>query len=258
MLKLRNDTNTFYDAVADVYTLFYRDWDAVMQREGSTLRRLFRDTGSTVKTVLDASCGVGTQSVALATYGFKVTAADPSAAMLAKAKEHAAKYRVGNAISFVNTNFLDLPNAVSGTFDAIVTKGNALPHLITDQEIGAALANFYNLLRPGGMLVIGMRDFDFMLEDRPRFVPRQFHDDDPNSDHILFDVWEWEDGDPITVTLNMFIVSGKGEQYATRKHAVTYRALCRDELETMLQNAGFTAINIETQGWELQITARKP
>ena len=39
-------------------------------------------------------------------------------------------------------------------------------------------------------LIIGMRDFDFLLEDRAHFVPRHAHTDDPNEDNILFDVWD--------------------------------------------------------------------
>ncbi|MEP7286516.1 MAG: methyltransferase domain-containing protein [Chloroflexota bacterium] len=256
MQTLRNDTNTFYDSVADYYHLFYRDWHATLQREGSALRRFFRDRN--VKTVLDASCGPGTQAIALAQLDYEVTAADPSFNMLLKARENASTYKVADAIRFVRSSFLDLTHALVGPYDAILTKGNALPHLITDEEIKRALSNFYKLLRPGGTVLIGIRDFDFLLEDRPRFVPRQAHTDDPENEHILFDVWDWYDGPPVTVTFNTFIVSGKEMTYTVTKHPVTYRALRRDELIQMMTEVGFVDIKAETQLWEIMYSARKP
>jgi glycine/sarcosine N-methyltransferase len=256
MQTVRNDTNTFYDAIADHYHLFYRDWHATVQREGSALRRLFRDKG--VRTVLDASCGMGTQAIALAKQDIDVTATDPSFNMLMKAREHALAYDVADDITFVRAGFLELTHALVGPYDAVITKGNALPHLISDDEIRHALRNFYKLLRPGGSVIIGMRDFDFMLEDRPRFVPRHAHTDDPSEDNILFDVWDWDDGPPVTVTFNTFIVTGKGEQYSVNKYPVTYRALRREELQNLMAEVGFVDMKAETQLWEMIITARKP
>src|SRR3954471_8378413 len=106
MQTVRNDTNTYYDAIADQYHLFYRDWEATLQREGSALRRTFRDRD--VKTVLDASCGTGTQTIALAKQGLDVTAADPSFNMLMKAREYATKFNVVDDITFVRVGFLEL------------------------------------------------------------------------------------------------------------------------------------------------------
>ncbi len=254
MQNLRNDTNTFYDAVADYYHLFYRDWHATLQREGSALRRVFRDRN--IKKILDTSCGTGLQAIALAKLNYEVTAADPSFKMLLKAREAAQSYDVANDITFVRAGFLELPYALVGPYDAVITKGNALPHLISDDEILQALRNFNRLLRRDGTLVIGIRDFDFMLEDRPRFVPRHVHDGS-EQDTILFDVWDWDDGPPITVTFNTFIVTGRGDSYNVTKYPVTYRALRQEELKAMLAEAGFVDIKSEMQLWELVFTARK-
>jgi glycine/sarcosine N-methyltransferase len=255
MQAVRNDTNTFYDAIADYYHLFYRDWYATLEREGSVLRRMFRDRN--VRTVLDASCGPGTQSIALARLGFDVTAADPSFNMLTKAREHARSYDVADDITFIRAGFLELTHALVGPYDAVITKGNALPHLLTDAELLHALRNFHKLLRKDGTLIIGMRDYDMLLEDRPNFVPRQVHTTDQDHDYILFDLWEWQDTDPVVVTFNTFIVSGKGTQYSVSKHPVTYRALQRDELDAMLREVGFADIKMDTQGWEILVTATK-
>ncbi len=255
MQTVQSDTNTIYDAIADQYHLFYRDWEATLQREGSALRRTFRDRN--VTTVLDASCGPGTQTIALAQLGYEVMAADPSFNMLLKARENAGMYSVDDRITFVRAGFLELPCALVGPYDAVITKGNSLPHLLSDEEILQALRNFYDLLRPGGTLVIGVRDFDFLLEDRPNFIPQHIHTEDPTEDNIVFDVWDWDDGPPTTVTFNTFIVSGKGSDYRVVKYPITYRALRREELEAMLTEVGFIGLKAETQLWELVVTATK-
>jgi glycine/sarcosine N-methyltransferase len=251
-----NDTSDFYTAVADHYHLFYRDWEAAIDREGATLRRTLEARGA--KTVLDASCGPGTQAIGLARRGFSVIATDVNKTMIAKAHANAELYKVANKIRFGHFGFLELDHAFKpGTkFDAVITKGNALPHLLTDAEIKAALRNFHILLKPGGPLIIGIRDFDFLLEDRPRFIPGQFHDN-PDKQHILFDIWDWEDGPPPTVTFNKFVVSGQDSDYTVQKNSVRYRALRRAELESMLADCGFADVQVEQQQWELVFTATR-
>jgi glycine/sarcosine N-methyltransferase len=246
------DTSAFYNAVVDHYHLFYRDWQATVDREGMTLRKIL----SGRRNILDASCGTGTQSIALAKQGFKVTAADISGAMLDKARENAREYGIESNIQFVNAGFLELPQHITGTFHAVITKGNALPHLLTDDEIRQAIRNFHDLLVPGGLLLIGIRDYDTILEDRLRFVPGQFHDDPAQRD-IFFDIWDYDDGPPVVITFHKFRVHGSGDNYQVVKNSVKYRALLKAELEAMLQEAGFTDIKAETQMWELIFTAVK-
>jgi SAM-dependent methyltransferase len=252
-----NDTTDFYNAVADHYRLFYRNWEATLDREGATLRRALN--AAKVKTVLDTSCGTGTQAIALARLGFIVIATDINQAMIAQARINAARFKVADKIKFGHYGFLELGNAFKpGTaFDAVITKGNSLTHLLIDAEISAALHNFYQLLRPGGLLIVGIRDFDLLIDDRPRFIPGQFHDD-PEDQHILFDIWDWNDGPPVTVTFNKFIVSGHDTEYTVSKNVVRYRALRRAELEAMLVEAGFIDVKIEQQRWELVFTASRP
>src|SRR5579859_1475985 len=126
-----NDTIDFYTAVAEHYHLFYRDWEAAIDREGATLRRTLEARGA--KTVLDASCGPGTQAIGLARLGFAVVATDINATMIGKARVNAARYKVTDNVRFGRVGFLDLGSAFKPgiRFDAVITKGNALPHLLT-------------------------------------------------------------------------------------------------------------------------------
>ncbi|MCB9435718.1 MAG: class I SAM-dependent methyltransferase [Anaerolineales bacterium] len=253
-----NRTNTFYDAVADDYHLWYRDWETAIEREGLQLRRWLRERG--VKRVVDASCGPGTQSIALAQLGYEVTAADPSAGMLERARRYAEQYGVADKITFVQASFHELSRLLdSEGYDALLTKGSAFPHLITDEEIEAALISFHKVLRPGGTVVVGMQDFEPFIEDRPRFIPGRVHDGELNEPQVItFDIWDWDDGPPLTVTINSFIVSGAKTDYQIVKRPVICRALTATEVQVALLEAGFEGIESIRDRLELVMLARKP
>ena len=60
----------------------------------------------------------------------------------------------------------NVPN--DGGFDAIVCMGNSFAHLPDfngdQREHGLAIQNFYNLVKPGGILMIDHRNYDYILD----------------------------------------------------------------------------------------------
>jgi SAM-dependent methyltransferase len=254
---ISNDTSGYYDAIAEYYPYFYRDWETQLQREGLGLRSIFRTRG--VVTVLDASCRGGAQSIPLAQLGYVVSAADASAGMLRTLQENARALGVLDRIVFARAELSILPQVFPGPFDAVVSKGNALAHLLLDREIQQAVRNFYALLRPGGTLVVGMRDFGPFMEARPRFIPGFVHDvDDTGTELITFDLWDWEDGPPVIATQNLFIVKGRGENYSVIKRRVQFRPLSVDEVKVVLLETGFVDVLDQPDRAERVLIARKP
>lgn len=253
---MRNDPSEFYDAIAEYYPFFYRDWKTQMEREGLGLRSIFRNRG--VLRVLDMSYGAGARAASLAALGFDVVAIDPSAGMLRLAHDIAEENGVADKIEFLRGDFDQIDELVTGPFDALICKGNSLPHLVTDDEIETALLNFYELLRPGGTLVIGMRDFGLFMEDRPRFLPGFIHDYAEGGEFITFETWEWEDGPPVIATRSLFIVKGKGERYDAIKRSVVFRPLSTDEVKVVLLEIGFEDIADQPDRSERVLVARKP
>mmetsp|Transcript_40569 Transcript_40569/g.127896 ORF Transcript_40569/g.127896 Transcript_40569/m.127896 type:complete len:239 (+) Transcript_40569:342-1058(+) len=232
-------------------------------------RQGFKDAffGENVKKVLDASCGSGEQSIALAgiSKDIKVTACDPSAGLVSKCAENAKKYGFHN-IEAIQSDFLGLEHDFKdrlGTYDAIVTKGSSLPHLLTDKDLTQALKNFYSLLRPGGIVNIGVRDYDYFIKQKTQIYPRQLKVGD-DKEHLIFDIWEWHKGSEgqQLVNFNTFHINGENTpNYVTSKYITTFRALFRKEMEDMLAKAGFTEIKVhKIDGWlwENVYTARRP
>ncbi len=253
---MQEKINAFYDAIAEYYPLFYKDWDVKLEREGLSLRSIFRKKG--IVRVLVTACGVGTEAIPLADLGFEVVATDPSIGMLQKAQETALERNLLDKIEFERATFEELPDVVEGSFDAIVCKGNALPHLLTDEAIETTLLIFYELLRPGGVLVLGMRDFDPFMEHRPRFLPGFDHKDDDDNEFITFDIWEYEEGPPMIATQNLYMVKGKEPTLETIKHTVSFRPLSVDEAKVVLLELGFEDFVEYPDRWEQVIHVRKP
>lgn len=253
---MQEKINAFYDAIAEYYPLFYKDWDVKLEREGLSLRSIFRKKG--IVRVLVTACGVGTEAIPLADLGFEVVATDPSIGMLRKAQETATERNLLDKIEFERATFEELPEVVEGHFDAIVCKGNALPHLLTDEAIETTLLTFYELLRPGGVLVLGMRDFDPFMEHRPRFLPGVDHKDEDDNEFITFDIWEYEEGPPMIATQNLYMVKGKDPKLETIKHSVSFRPLSVDETKVVLLELGFEDFVEYPDRWEQVIHVRKP
>ncbi len=141
-----------YDRTAKLYDALVFDGPAESVTMNRFLHRLFRRRG--VESVLDLTCGTGAQAVGLARYGYRVTAADLSRAMLAEAKKKArglgVRFRQG-----------DMTTLRAGQFDAAISIFNAVGHL-EPERFARAMRNVRANLKPGGTYVFDIFNLDFM------------------------------------------------------------------------------------------------
>jgi SAM-dependent methyltransferase len=249
----------FYQQLARDYHLIFADWPRAIERQGNALDRLIRSCLDDVPaTILDCSCGIGTQAIGLAQHGYTVHATDLSPAAIERAANEAAAFDV--SITFGVADFRTLAQQVGGTFDVVLSCDNALPHLLDDADLLLAAQNMYAKLNPNGLLLISTRDYDQALLDKPHTTAPVVYDDDGGR-RVVFQVWDWsENGQTYTVTL--FIVTHRdGDTWETRTFSTTYRALQRAELSTILQQAGFADVRWhvpQDTGYSQQVvTARR-
>lgn len=232
-------TLQFYERLAERYHLIYPDWRDAIERHGAALDRLLRDLrGDPPGDVLDCSCGIGTQALGLAARGYTVHATDISAAAVARAaREAAAK---GVALTTGVADMRQLAAQVPGDFDIVLSCDNSVPHLLTDEDLQQAADGFRAKLRPGGLLLISIRDYDRIRAARPISQPPRVFDDSGGR-RIVFQVWDWsEDGTQYTVEL--FIMQRQADGWHTDSFTATYRALQRQVLSAVLAQAGFAAV----------------
>jgi glycine/sarcosine N-methyltransferase len=232
-----DDVLRFYQQLARDYHLIFADWNKAIERQGSVLDRLIRVyTAGPPLDVLDCSCGIGTQAIGLAGRGYRVHATDLSPAAVERATEEARTR--GLSITFGVADMRRLETQVEGDFDVVLSCDNALPHLLTDDDLHLAVCHMRSRLRDSGLLLISIRDYDHLIMDRPPATTPQVFDDNGGR-RIVFQVWDWADQ---TYTVHMFILREGKRGWRTSHYATTYRALLRAELSALLESCGFADI----------------
>ena len=237
---LKESAVHFYDELAEAYHLIFADWNHAIAWQGEVLDRFIQsklDTRSRDEiSILDCSCGIGTQAIGLAKQGYSITATDISPASVERAAKEAGAW--GVEVRFGVADFRSLDQSVSGVFDIVLSADNAIPHLLTDEELDAAASNLYSKVCDGGMVLITTRDYDELVKEKPRATePRVFD----NGKRVVFQVWDWHD-DGNTYVTHHFIVQEIDGEWRTKHHATIYRALLREELSRFLASAGFSDI----------------
>jgi SAM-dependent methyltransferase len=250
----------FYEDLADEYHLMFADWRQEIPRQGEALDRLIRrEAGPAAASVLDCACGIGTQAIGLAARGYRVHASDFSAAAVERARREAAA--LGASLSFGIADFRALDAAISEVFDVVICCDNALSHCLAESDLPAAVTQMHGRLRPDGLFLASIRDYDRLLgrgpgdgaldpalpglhgkddSGRPRgTMPQVF--DDADGRRIAFQVWDWaEDGRSYAV--HQFFIRASGGEHRTSHHASRFRALRRAEVDDALQAARFRGI----------------
>lgn len=229
-------TQTFYDDLAPQYDKLFLDWHAAVREQAALLEGLFLSGGfdRTAK-VLDCACGIGTQAIGLAGLGYDITASDFSEGALDQARARAA--RQGLPVRFVQADFRALEQVLSRTFDIVICMDNALPHMLTPEDLKAAVGSIAGRVREGGMFVASIRDYDALLETRPTYSPPYIHETDRGR-RVSFQTWKWE-GD--IYSLVQYIIDD-GDALGVSRFACRYRATRREELTGLLRSAGFRQV----------------
>jgi SAM-dependent methyltransferase len=249
----------FYDQLSGNYHLLFEDWRRSVQRQGEVLDRLLQaQFGGRPQSVLDCCCGIGTQAIGLALRGYAVQGTDLSAQAIERARREAEVF--GVAIPFGVADVRSLAEHVAATFDVVLACDNALPHLLDDADLQQGVNSMAARLRPGGLFVASIRDYDELVRTRPRTTPLGVLDNGRER-RVAFQVWDWS-ADGRSYRLQQFILqSDDGTTWHTAVYTTWYRALLRAELTAALIGAGLGEVRWhmpEQTGYHQPlVTARK-
>lgn len=78
----------------------------------------------------------------------------------------------------------------TAAFDVVVCADNSLPHLLTSDDVRAALVGMRRVLREDGLLVLSVRDYDTIRAARPASAPPQVSTTTEGR-VITFQLWHW-------------------------------------------------------------------
>lgn len=150
------DQDHFNAIAPDYYDMIDSVWydnGYYHERELSCVVNIVRDLGSAPLRILDAGCGPGRYTVALARLGHKVTAIDYAAKMLETAADLASREGVADNITFIQADVRCLPFC-NDCFDIVVCM-EVLEHLPGYMDdAAAAIAEFNRVLRQQGILIV--------------------------------------------------------------------------------------------------------
>jgi len=229
--------SNFYEALADYYHLIFDDWDKSIERQARILNSLLiSQIPHHPANLLDCACGIGTQAIGFAQFGHRVVASDLSRAAVARAKIE-AELR-GLDISFFVSDMTTLTEIAKTDFDVVTVLDNALPHL-TSAQIGEAARAIGSKLKPKGLFIASIRDYDQLIVQKPAMQEPAFYGTEGER-RVVHQVWEWIDHEKYIV--HLYITIQSSGMWASHHFVSKYRCLLRSELSALLECAGFEQV----------------
>jgi SAM-dependent methyltransferase len=142
-----------------------------MARQGAALAALIESELGDTRTlrVLDVASGIGTQALPLAARGFRVTARDLSESAVARLRREAEARRL--SIDAAVADMRRVSETVAPGFDVVLAFDNSIPHLLSDGDLEAAFREFRKVLRPGGLCLCSVRDYDTVERGKSLTIP---------------------------------------------------------------------------------------
>jgi glycine/sarcosine N-methyltransferase len=222
------DPAAFYDQLAPSYDVM-TGFEARFEREKPAFQRIVTEYG--IRSAIDAGSGSGFHALLLAQMGVHVTAADISAKMLDRVRDHAREMHL--PIDLVQSSFQDLADSVHEKVDAVFCLGNSIPHLLNDEDVKGALTGFATVLKPGGVLVAQILNYGKILATRERIVGVQ-----QRNDAMFIRFYDFID--PL-VRFNILSLQQRGVVWKPALQSTLLRPLFREDLGQHLAAAGFEA-----------------
>jgi len=213
------DNQEFFDELSVQYDSMI-PFEKAIKRKEELFQNLIKGTS---KTVADLGCGTGSDSLALAGIGHKVTSFDPSAQMLNKARINAKS----SGLDFDSYQFgtAQIPNEFNGKYNVVISFGNSFANIPTDDEFngkynvvisfGNSFANIptdefensvckcFSLLGEDGELYIQILNYEKILLEKKRIVSITTSEEkyfvrfyDFNDNQIVFNILQFDKSKP--------------------------------------------------------------
>jgi glycine/sarcosine N-methyltransferase len=225
-----------YNGLASNYALLFRDWEELIAHRGALLSAMIASELGTSQPhrILVPACGIGPELIGLAESGHIVTGCDISSASIECARREASGR--GLNLHLAVADMRDLTSIPQVEFDAVVIVGNSLGALPSRADLICALGEMRKKLRDGGLLIVGLRDNDQAVTERPIRVDPPMLCCDPTGWRMVHSLWRWIDD---TRYVAHVYIEREGE---CQHYTIPYRAVLRRELNEVLAIAGFVDV----------------
>lgn len=198
------------------------DWTRRLSVEGDFLDRMI--AAAPGRALLDIACGTGFHAAHFLAAGYRVDATDGSAEMVERARYNLKG--AGSGVRVEQMSWDDLRPLSAPRYDAVICLGSSMPHAGADQR-RTLLRRIFDLLTPGGVLLVDHRNFDYTVRHQAMPPGRSVYAGDVKVSLVA--------SDAASTTF--------GYRYADGFYrTLTVRSLGFDELRDDLRAAGFDRI----------------
>lgn len=234
------DPGSFYDEIAEFYDLIYADWGESMRRHGAAISAMLGRDPATTR-ILDASAGIGTQSLPLATMGYDVVARDLSHGAIRRLQREARDR--GLQIDAAPCDMREVASSTDGPFDAVISFDNSVPHLLTDIDIVATLEGFKQVLVPGGVVLLSVRDYED-VDRSPSSIHRYGERTRDGNRYRMSQEWAWYDASHYRTT--MLVEREEGDRWTEVVRTVAdYYAISIAGLLELMRSVGLESERVD-------------
>jgi SAM-dependent methyltransferase len=188
--------------------------------------------------ILDIACGTGGYSIALAERGHLVTGIDLDRAMIRSARAKARE--LDTAPDFRVMDMQVMSGALEPGFDLIFCIGNSLVHLETDDRIGQMLDDCRTLLRPAGLLVVQIINYDRILAQGLTSLPTLHDETVPLEFRRNYDL----DPEGGVVVFRTELRAGRGAEQQVIRNQIPLRIVTGEQLTQLVRTAGFRDLEL--------------
>lgn len=223
-------TDSYAGWAAD-YDLF-GEIEALNVDEQAFLDRPLRACGAT--TVLDCACGTGQHLVMLSRLGYDVHGSDASGEMLAVCR--ANLQRIGVQAETQQCDYRTLESVWHQRFGAVVCLTQSLNHMLTHEDLIAALTSMRRRIVPGGVLVLTQGTTHRTLRPEYRF--------DLVVNNRDFSRVFARDIEEHFQTIHVLDVFHSEARMGMQRHDIHIRVLLDEEFRDLLHEAGFASVSI--------------
>ncbi len=228
----RNAKPSHYNSQAEQYDTLNEERSELINR---TIEGILKKHGA--KTILDLTCGTGSQVFYLAKQGYEVVGSDISSKMLQIARKKSEDQN--RAIRFIQG---DMRTVQAGHFDGAITIFNAVGHL-TKRDFEKAMTNIHKNLTGGGLYLFDIFNLSYLLADDN--ITKLTIDWQKRTAHATVRKIQYSTIDP-GGTLASYTISHVQEgsnKPRVSKSTQTLQVYTATQLQEMLHRTGFKVLN---------------
>lgn len=193
-----------------------------------------------IKSVLDLTCGTGSQVFYLAEHGYQVTGADFSPELLRIARKKATAQNV--IVQFIDG---DMRTLQVGQFDAIITIFNAVGH-VTRDGFEQTLQNIHRNLNPGGIYIFDILNLQAMADANVAQLACYTHKKVDDTQILATQCSTIDRTEGVLTSYNNVMIQRNAQKPEQFQQEFSLQIYTAQELQTMLKQKGFETLEQTT------------